>query len=197
MATIDPTTETAPQRAKRADAQRNYDKLIAAAREVFSESDANRSSEEIARRAGVGIGTLYRNFPTRQDLLEAVYILEFQTVSAAAEHSSTLPPWEGLVDWLHSFVGYYGTKKALGNEMLTFVDLGADVFKKSRAAIYAAGEPLLERAIAAGVVRSEVDFADLTRLVGGIAAIPGAEPGQIERILDLALDGLRYEAPAS
>src|SRR6185437_3980667 len=133
-------TDILTARPKRADARRNYDKVIAAAREAFAERGASTSLEEIARRAEVGIGTLYRNFPNRQALLEAVYV-------GALED---LEPWDALVNWLHRFVGYMATKQALAQELLDYVDREAPLFRSCRAMMYEAGEPLLERAQAAG-----------------------------------------------
>src|SRR5436305_8744675 len=91
-----PTPTQLIQRPKRADALRNYEKLVAAAREAFTEADRSASLEDIARRAGVGIGTLYRNFPTRGDLVEAVYVDEVEALSRSAEELAPLEPWEGL-----------------------------------------------------------------------------------------------------
>jgi AcrR family transcriptional regulator len=197
----DATTETTSaflQRPKRADARRNYDKLIAAAREVFAENGASASLEDIARRAEVGIGTLYRHFPTRQALLEAVYLEEVEAVCRSVDDFAGLPPWEALVGWLHRFVGYAVTKRALLEELMATVDVDpdSDVFRSCRVAISDAGESLLERAQASGDVRPDVRFLDVGRMVGGIAVIRMADPEQIERILDLALDGLRYRPGA-
>src|SRR2546430_2871563 len=108
------------QRPMRADARRNYDKLLTAARQALAEKDAQVSLEDIARRAGVGIGTLYRHFPTRQNLLEAVYVEEVEAVSRSAQDMADLPPWEGLIEWLHRFVGYMATKQALAEELFTY-----------------------------------------------------------------------------
>src|SRR3954452_10833046 len=110
-----PHTAPAPlsKRPKRADALRNYEKLVAAAREAFTEADRSASLEDIARRAGVGIGTLDRNFPTRADLVEAVYVDEVEALSRSAEELAPLEPWEGLTAWLESFVGYVAKKQAL------------------------------------------------------------------------------------
>src|SRR3954463_3456620 len=98
---------------QRADARRNFDALIAAAREVFAENGADASLEDIARRAGVGIGTLYRNFPTRQDLFEAVYVSEINELAAVASSVADRPPWEALTVWLERFVEYAVTKRAI------------------------------------------------------------------------------------
>jgi AcrR family transcriptional regulator len=190
------STDTALQplraRPKRADARRNYDKVLAAAREAFAEGGAATSLEEIARRAVVGIGTLYRNFPNRQALLEAVYLDEVEALCASASDHDDLPPWDALVSWLHRFVEYMVTKQALAPELLGYFDRDAAVFRDSRAALFAAGGPLLERAQQAGAVRPDTDLSEVIQLVGGIAKIPTSEPGQIDHILGIALDGLRY-----
>ncbi len=186
-------TGTLSRRPKRADACRNYDKLIEAARSAFAENGADASLEAIARAAGVGIGTLYRHFPSRQDLLEAVYIEEVETLCRSADDLGELPPWDALVSWLHGFVGYVAAKRALSAELLATVGTESDVFRKCHDAIRLAGEPLLERAQQAKVVRQDTDFMDLIRMVSGITMIKFAEPEQIDRILRLALDGLRYQ----
>src|SRR3954470_19396331 len=109
-------------RPKRADAMRNYEQLIAAAREGFTEADRSASLEEIARRAGVGIGTLYRHFPTRADLIQAVYVEEVEALARSAEGAADLGPWDALIKWLHGFVGYIGTKQALADELFAIAD---------------------------------------------------------------------------
>jgi len=186
--------EALARRPKRADAQRNYDKLLAAAAAAFAEHGSEASLEDIARRAEVGIGTLYRNFPTRQALLEAVYIDEVEEMSRSAQDLAHLEPWEALVTWLRRYVRFANTKRALAKELLETMDHDAEVFTACRGAISSAGGMLLGRAQEAGVVRDDVAFMDVGRMVGGIAAIPTAEPGQIDRILDVALDGLRYRS---
>jgi AcrR family transcriptional regulator len=184
------------QRPRRADARRNYERLLTAAGEAFAENGTAASLEDIARRADVGIGTLYRHFPTRQDLLEAVYIDEVEEMSRAAADLTDLEPWDALATWLHQFVRYAATKRALADEMMATMDQDAAVFVACRTAITAAGDLLLRRAQEAGVVRPDTNFTDVGRMVSGIAAIRTADPGQIERILDVALDGLRYTAPS-
>jgi AcrR family transcriptional regulator len=183
------------KRQRRADALRNHDKLIEAAREVFAAHGTSASLDDIARRAGVGIGTLYRHFPTRQALLEAVYIDEVEAMARAADALSGLEPWDALATWLRQFVRYAATKRALAEELLAYIDTDAAVFAQCRTAINAAGEPLLARAQRAGVVRPDTNFNDVGRMIGGIAGIRVADPDQIERILELALDGLRYQLP--
>jgi len=192
----DPTTIHALpiQRPQRADARRNYEKLIAVARDVFAEDGVSATLDDIARRAQVGPATLYRHFPTRQHLLEAVYLEEVQAISRSAADLTDLPPWDALVQWLHEFVRYAATKRALADEMLTSIDRDAEVFQACRAALTAAGDGLVERAQAARVVRPDANFMDIARLLGGIAAIKGVEPDEVERLLDIVLDGLRYQA---
>ncbi len=192
MSSTDTVREALPARPKRADALRNYDKLIAAAREAFSECGASTSLEDIARRAHVGIGTLYRHFPNRQALLEAVYLEEVEALCSSASDFSKLEPWDALVGWLHRFVAYLGTKQALAEPLLSYVDRDAELFRTCRTGLYAAGEPLLRRAQEAGAVRADTDFGEVIQLVGGIAKIPSLEPEQVDHLLEVALDGLRY-----
>jgi len=194
MSTTD-SPEITAARPKRADALRNYEALLDAAREAFAAGGTSASLEEIARRAHVGIGTLYRHFPNRQTLLEAVYVGEVEALARSAADLAELPPWDALVAWLHRFVGYMATKQALAQELLNYVDHDAHVFQSCRRELFAAGEPLLARAQQAGVVRPDTDLRQIIQMVGGIAKIQGAEPGQIDHILEMALDGLRYRSP--
>jgi AcrR family transcriptional regulator len=195
MSTTDTADELFQARPKRADARRNYAKVVAAAREAFAEGGTATSLEEIARRSQVGIGTLYRHFPNRQALLEAVYVDEVEGLCRSAADLAELPPWEAFVGWLHRFVGYLATKQALAQELLNYVDRDAELFQSCRTALWAAGGPLLERAQQAHAVRADTDLSEVIQMVGGIAKIPSSEPGQIDHILDIALDGLRYRAP--
>jgi AcrR family transcriptional regulator len=178
-------------RPMRADAKRNYDKILSAAHEAFAENGASTSLEAIARRAEVGIGTLYRHFPTRQALLEAVYIGEVQQLCADTQELLELPPWDSFVALTHRLVGYLATKKALANELLDYVDRQAGFFRSCRDDLFLAGEPVLKRAQDAKVVRADTDFTEIVQLVGGIAKIEPVDVGQREHILQIALDGLR------
>jgi AcrR family transcriptional regulator len=177
----------------RADAGRNYEKLVAAAREAFAENDTSVSLEEVARRAGVGSATLHRNFPSRQHLLEAVYLEEVETMSRA-DGLEDLEPWDALVTWLRRFATFAATKRAIGDALAAYVERDDPVFKRSGSAITEAGEPLLKRAQEAGVVRQDAVFLDVAKMVTGIAAVRVADAEQHARILDLALDGLRPPA---
>lgn len=190
MSTLEPTRLV--ERPKRADALRNYEKLIAAAREAFTEADRSAALEDIARRAGVGIGTLYRNFPTRADLVEAVYVDEVEGLCRSAEELGAGDPWDDLREWLVRFVAYVNTKQALAEELFAAANRDKTVFLGCRQAMFGAGRPLLERAQQAGVVRSDVTIDEVIRLVGGIAKIPADDPADVQRVLAVALDGLRY-----
>jgi AcrR family transcriptional regulator len=190
--THETTDETRAARPMRADARRNYEKVLTAARDAFAEGGASTSLEEIARRAKVGIGTLYRHFPNRQALLEAVYRDEVENLCRSAEDVADLPPWDALVGWLHRFVAYMATKQALAHELLDYMERDAPLFQSCRAAMFSAGEPLLARAQEARVVRDDTTLSDIIQMVGGIAKIQAGEPGQVAHILGIALDGLRY-----
>jgi AcrR family transcriptional regulator len=186
----DPTTvapRVAVQRPHRADARRNFDALLEAARDVFAEQGTGASLEEVARRAGVGIGTLYRNFPTRQELFDAVYVEEVDQLCRAADDVADLPPWDALTVWLQRFIGYIATKRAI----LEALNRDSEMFRFSRDAMYAAGAPLLERAQISGDARPDLAFSDLLQLVIGVAGSTYADEGQRERVLALALDGVR------
>jgi len=196
MSTSETTAQTALARPKRADARRNYDKVLAAAREAFAEGGESTALEEIARRAGVGIGTLYRHFHNRQALLEALYIDEVEEVCRSAAQNGDADPWEAFNGWLERFVAYLATKRALAHELLNYLDQDAPLFHTSRASLYAAGEPLLKRAQQAGAVRPDVTIADVIQMVVGIAKLPAGNSAQVEHILRIALDGLRYNAGA-
>jgi AcrR family transcriptional regulator len=192
MTTPEATAQTLITRPQRADARRNYEKVLAAARDAFAEGGESTALEEIARRAGVGIGTLYRHFPNRQALLEALYVGEVEEICRSAAELDGADPWEALAGWFQRFIAYIGTKQALAAELLNYLDPDASLFQVCRTSLFEAGEPLLERAQEAGVVRPDVGIGEVIQMVGGIAKIPTAEPGQREHILRIALDGLRY-----
>jgi AcrR family transcriptional regulator len=196
MSAPDTTTQPLLERPKRADARRNYEKVLTAAREAFAEGGESTALEEIARRAGVGIGTLYRHFPNRQALLEALYVGEVDDICRIAAELDGSDPWEALSQWSERFIGYMATKQALAAELLNYLDRDNQLFKMCRGSLFSAGEPLLVRAQEAGVVRPDVTFGDFLSMVMGIAKIPAADPEQNAHILRIALDGLRYRAEA-
>jgi AcrR family transcriptional regulator len=177
----------AVRRPHRADARRNFDALLAAAREAFAQNGTEASLEDIARRAGVGIGTLYRNFPTRQDLFDAVYVGEVEALCQEAEDVAELPAWEGFVTWLRRFVAYAATKRAISEAL----NRDSELFRSCREAMYAAGGPLFARAQEAGEARRDATFDDVLRMVTGITATGFVDEEQRERVLGMALDGIR------
>lgn len=186
-------TDIQIQRPMRADARRNYEKLVAAARDVFTELGGSAPLEDVAGRAGVGIGTLYRHFPTRQALLEAVYAGEVEAMARAAEDLSGEAPWDALEQWLRQYAGFAATKRALTEALLEAAP-DSDVLLSCRTTIVNAATPLVERAQHAGAVRPDTDFSDIIRMVGGVSVVPTTDPEQKERMLQIVLDGLRYRA---
>jgi AcrR family transcriptional regulator len=185
-----PTDYTLPltvRRPQRADARRNFDALIAAAREVFAENGTDASLEDIARRANFGIGTLYRNFPTRQDLFTSVYVGGVEELCESARELYAMEPWEGFAAWLERFTDYVATKMAMKEAL----NKDSEMFSACRAAMFEASQPLFKRAQAAGEIRSDIEFDDVLRMVSGIVAARYVDDGQRDRVLAIALDGLR------
>lgn len=175
------------RRPHRADARRNFDAVLAAAREAFAEQGSEASLEDIARRAGVGIGTLYRNFPTRQELLNAVYLGEVEQLREAAQQAAELEPWPAWEAWLERFATYVATKVAMQQAL----NKDSEMFRACRAAIVEASEPLFTRAQRAGEIRNDISFDDALRMLSGIVASAYCDDAQRDRVLRVALDGLR------
>ena len=194
MNSTQPATQTVPAGTKRADARRNYERILTAARKAFAEGGQATSLEEIARQAGVGIGTLYRHFPSRQALLETLYVKEVEAVCRSAEQLDD-DPWTALGAWCERLIGYLTTKRALAHELLNYLDEDAPLFRECRAPLYAAGEPLVQRAQDAGVVRLDVEFSDVLHMLAGISRMPVGDPAQVTHVVRIALDGLRYRPP--
>ena len=174
-------------RPHRADARRNFDALLAAARSAFNREGIDVALEDIARQAGVGIGTLYRNFPARSDLVEAVYVSEIEELVQAARDAMELEPWDALETWLRRFSGYVATKLAL----LQGLSKDSEMFTVCRSAMYVAASPLFERAQTAGEVRADTSLDDVLRLVSGVTASHYESEAQRDRVLALALDAIR------
>ncbi len=175
------------QRPQRADARRNFDALLAAAREAFTQHGAGASLEDIARRAGVGVGTLYRNFPTREALIEAVYVDEVMALQQVAHDTEDLEPWEAVRTWLARYVEYVGTKKAL----IEVLNRQSEVMLACRAMLYDAGGPVVERGQLAGVVRPDTSISDIVRLMSAVAGVAYEDDAQRERIIDMTVEALR------
>ena len=182
-----------PAPSKRADAQRNRDKILAAARAAFAEPEADVSMAEISRRAGVGMATLYRNFPGRRDLLEALYTDEVDAVCAAASQPEGDTPGARLVAWLHRFSAFSAGKRHVASELLKDADGTDPVFSENRSRVLAAGRPLLEAAQRAGEVRADLTLEQVLDMVIAIATIRG-DRGYVDPILGAALDGLRPDS---
>jgi AcrR family transcriptional regulator len=178
-------------RPHRADARRNFDALLAAARDAFNRDGIDVPLEDIAREAGVGIATLYRNFPTRSDLVEAVYVSEIEELLQAARDAQEQEPWDALETWLRRFSGYVATKLA----MLQGLNKDSELFRTCRAAMYDAAGPLFERAQAAGEVRADTNLDDVLRLVSGVTGSYYDSDEQRARVLTLALDAIRTAPP--
>lgn len=173
-------------RPHRADAARNFDALLAAAHDVFTEYGADAPMDEIAKRADVSIATLYRNFPTREQMLENVYISEVEAVCRSAGEAENLEAWEAITSWLRRFVEYVATKRAV----VTGINRDSDVYRACTQALYEAGGPLLERAQSEGLMRTDVDIDDVMRLVMAYTLVNFASALQRDRMLQVAFDGL-------
>jgi AcrR family transcriptional regulator len=183
----------APRR-PRADAARNRDLLIATAKAMFGDGVADVRLEEVARRAGLGIGTLYRHFPTRDALIEAVYSTEVETLAkAATQLAATRPTLDALRDWMRLFVDYIATKQIIAPALNTMVG-GADaVYARSGAHVKTAIKDLVGRAVAEGHIQADIDPIDLLRALVGVANVasgPGWE-ASAKRLVDILIAGSR------
>jgi AcrR family transcriptional regulator len=176
--------------AKRADAERNRDKILAAARTAFADPDAEVSMAEISRRAEVGMATLYRNFPGRRELLEALYTDEVNAVCEAAATVDGETPGAALTAWLHRFFAYFTSKRHIASELLAHTDSNDPVFGNNRARVLAAGRPLLLAAQHAHEVRDDLTLEQILDMIIAVATIHG-DPAYVEPILQTTLDGLR------
>jgi AcrR family transcriptional regulator len=179
-----------PAPTRRADAERNRDKILAAARTAFADPDAEVSMAEISRRAGVGMATLYRNFPGRQELLEALYTDEVNAVCQAAETIDGETPGATLAAWLHRFFAFTTSKRHIASELLKQMDRSVPLFQDNRTRVIAAGRPLLAAAQHAREVRDDLTLEQILDMIVAIGTIRG-NTGYTEPILQTALDGLR------
>lgn len=176
----------------RADAARNFQRLIVAARQVFAREGGSASMEAIAREAGVGIGTLYRHFPRRIDLVEAVYRNDVDDLIHAAEQASVeLEPWPAVVVFLEAFVRYAQGKRTFLNELHEAFEKNPEMKVQLRERIDNAMELVIGRAQRAGVVRGDVDGSDLMQLVGPMCTNATLSEDQSKRLVRMILDGLR------
>ncbi|SDK95607.1 TetR/AcrR family transcriptional regulator [Nonomuraea jiangxiensis] len=188
-----PTTGPAPQRKMRADARRNYERLLAAAKDVFAEHGVEASLEEIARRAGVANGTLYSHFPTRQALLEALLRDRMQALSDTARELLDLPSAdEALTGWARAAMAHATVYRGLAVSLMSSIQDETSHLHAACQAVLAGGQRILDRAQASGVVRGDVTASDVYALVNAAAwAGEQTSRAQAERLLSFGLEGMR------
>src|SRR5436190_10208932 len=186
-----PQTLPSEVRAQRADARRNVERLIAAARQAFAAEGANAPLDDIARAAGVGSGTLYRHFPTRLALVEAVYRDSVERLCAEGAHlAATEPPAEALIDWLRGFVTVVSEKRGLA-AALTEEGQASELFAQCHTMINATGGELLDRATRAGAVRDDITLGDVLKMAKAFAHAAETSPegpALAERLIGLSMD---------
>ena len=191
--------QAAGARKPRADGLRNRDRLLEAAKASFADAGADVSLDEIARRAGVGIGTLYRHFPSRDAMVEAVYRREVEHLADAANHlTGTLPPGEALHAWMRLFVDYIATKRVIAPALKAMVGGASELYASSGARITEAMARMVEHARTAGDIRADADPADLLRALAGFTHFnTGADwEASALRLIDILMDGLRAQRQA-
>jgi AcrR family transcriptional regulator len=185
-------------RKPRADAQRNRERILEVAKEAFTRSGANASLDDIARQSGVGAGTLYRHFPTRDALLEAVYRTEVEKLAAAEKKfAESMPPIEALRAWMMLFVDYIATKKIIAPALNAMVGGPSKVIEASYAQTQAAMRALVKRAIESGEMRRDIDAVDLLKALVGVAFMSASPDWQqsARRLVDILISGSRPIAP--
>jgi AcrR family transcriptional regulator len=181
----------------RADAQRNRERLLDVALRAFSE-DAGVSLDAIARQAGVGSGTLYRHFPTREALIEAAYRHEVARLcDSASELLRAMPPDRALREWMGRYSGYVATKHGMGDALAAVIASGSDPYRETPARLIAAVTTLASAGVAAGTIRDDVPPVDILYGIIGVCRTPPADPGQRDRLLDLLMDSVRRHDAAS
>jgi AcrR family transcriptional regulator len=182
------------RRKTRADALRNRERILEIAKEAFTRSGVNISLDDLARQAGIGAGTLYRHFPTRDALLEAVYRTEVEKLAAAErEFSETMPPIEALRAWMLLFVDYIATKQIIAPALNTLVGEHCKVFEASGVQIIGAINSLVKRAIENGDIRPDLDPLDLLRALIGVSNVASSPdwPQSARRLVQILIVGSR------
>jgi AcrR family transcriptional regulator len=182
------------ERPLRADAQRNRDQILVAAAAAFSKCGLEATLEGIAKDAGVGIGTLYRHFPTRELLIEAAYRNELAAVCAAAPELHAMPPAEALRTWMGRYIDYMTRKLGMADALRAVIASGANPYAQSFELLVGAIKPLLAAGVAAGEIRPDVSADDVLVSLSGVALAAGSKRDQADRLVNLLLDGLRYRA---
>jgi AcrR family transcriptional regulator len=181
-------------RKPRTDAQRNRERILEVAKGAFTSSGANASLDDIAKEAGVGPGTLYRHFPTRDALIEAVYRTEVEKMAAAAKKfSESLPPLEALRAWMLLFVDYIATKQIIGSALNSVVGGPSKLYEASRNQIQGAIDSLVGRAIRSGEIRSDLEPFDLLRALVGVSHVASGPDWRqsARRLVDILITGSR------
>ncbi len=191
MATSKEVT-TAHERPMRADARRNRQRVFDAARELFATPDGDPSMEQIARAAGVGVGTMYRNWPSRSELVEEIYGDDLAGLRAlAVRYRTDNAPWDALVRWLQDYLRHVYAKRGMLAELGAAFDERPELRNESRRRVIEAAAIVLDPAQSAGFVRTDLTAADLVQLVRGMA-LPGvAPPSRYPFLLEIVLDGIR------
>ena len=188
-------------RGQRADAQRNHGRILEAARAVVEEQGTQASLRDVARRAEVGLGTLYRHFPTRDALLEALLRDRFDHLAVRADElRGSHPPEAALTEWLRGFTLGTGTYRGLAASLMATIDEPESALHASCTAMHEAAGRLLERAQGAGTVRPDVDGTDLFAMVNALGWIAGQTPSMAarsEHLFELFMDGLRTGRPGA
>jgi AcrR family transcriptional regulator len=190
-----------PTRKPRADAQRNRERILKIAKEAFARSGGEVSLDDIAKRAEVGPGTLYRHFPTRGALLEAVYRTEVQKLAIAhLDYARTMPPVEALRAWMLHFVDYIATKQLIAPALNSLITDTSALYESSGAQIKGAVNALVQRAIKSGDIRSDIDPLDFLRALVGVSNVASAPnwPQSAKRLVDILISGSRpFSEPAA
>jgi AcrR family transcriptional regulator len=183
-----------PTRKPRADAQRNRERILEIAKDAFTRSGANISLDDVARQAGIGAGTLYRHFPTRDALLEAVYRTEVAKLAAAEqEFAAAMPPVEALRAWMRLFVDYIAAKQIIAPALNTIVGGPSKLFETTGIQVKGAIDALVKRAIQSGDIRPDLDPLDLLRALVGVsnvASVPDWSQSA-KRLVDILILGSR------
>ena len=182
------------RRKPRTDAQRNRERILEVAKEAFTRRGANASLDDIAKEAGVGAGTLYRHFPTRDALIEAVYRTEVEKLAAAErKFSDAMPPIEALRAWMLLFVDYIATKQIIAPVLNTFVGDPSKLYEGSRTHIQGAIDGLVKRAIKSGDMRKDLEPFDLLRALIGVSHVASSPDWQqsAKRLVDILITGSR------
>ena len=181
-------------RKPRTDAQRNRERILEVAKQAFTRSGANTSLDDIAKEAGVGAGTLYRHFPSREALLETVYRSEVEKLAAAQQKfAESMPPIEALRAWMLLFVDYIAAKQIIAPALNTLVGGPSKLYEGSRAQVQGAINALVKRAIKSGDIRKDLDPFDLLRALIGVSNVASMPDWQqsAKRLVDILITGSR------